>query len=179
MGLKTNVETLLRDAAEYGPKIHAERGFTYGELPYRVHLQMVVNFANFFRPLLDIAHEDFYRVLIACWLHDIIEDCGITYSSIEKKYGKDVAEYVWAVSGFGRNRKERNKCVQPKIQGNVIPTFIKMCDRLANLVFSKFIEPGSGMYGLYVSEWSEFKGKYYHSDLKQMFDYAEKLMELK
>jgi len=179
MGLKNQVETLLRDAAEFGPKIHAERGLTYSDLPYQVHLQMVVNFANYFRPLLRMSPEEFYEVLMACWLHDTVEDCGISYGKIEKKYGRNVAEYVWAVSGFGRNRKERNACVEPKIKGNLIPTYVKMCDRLANVTFSKFFDPGSRMYyGQYVVEWSEFKNKYYIPELDPMFAYMDKLIDL-
>jgi len=179
MGLNNKVESLLRDAADFGPKIHAERGLTYSDLPYQVHLQMVVNFGNYFRPLLNISQEEFYEVVMALWLHDTVEDCGISYGFIEKRYGKAVAEYVWSVTGFGRNRKERNACVQPKIKGNLIPTFIKMCDRLANVTFSKFFDPGSRMYGLYVVEWKEFKEKYWLKELEQMFDYMDKMIDLR
>ncbi len=177
---KISVYELLKDAEKYAPEMHALRNLEYSGLPYgKVHLQMVVNFANYFRALLNITIEEFYRILIAAWCHDLIEDCGVTYSAIEKRYGKDVADWVWAVTGFGRNRKERNSCIQVKVQGQVIPTFIKMCDKLANTTFSKFMDPGSGMYGAYFAEWPEFKFKYELPELKPMFDYYDNLLNLK
>jgi (p)ppGpp synthase/HD superfamily hydrolase len=177
--IKNKMATLAQEASEFASQIHSFRNLPYAEtLPYSFHLQMVVNFANYFRPLLDLNTEDFYEVLIACWCHDTVEDCAINYGKIKGKYGEKVAEYVWAVSGFGRTRKERNDCVKPKIKGNMIHVFIKMCDRLANTTFSKFCDPGSGMYAKYVIEWKEFKDEYFLEELKPMFDYYDKLINL-
>ena len=169
---------MLLDAASFGPFIHAERNLTYSDLPYGVHLQMVVNFANYFRPLLNMTQEDFYDVLAACWLHDVIEDCGVNFSTVSQRFNGVVADYVWSVTGYGRNRIERNACIVPKVQGKIVPTFIKLCDKMANMTFSKFVDPGSRMYGKYVTEWKEFKGKYFIIELKAMFDYVDKLIDL-
>lgn len=178
MSTKTGAEGMLLDAASFGPQIHADRGLLYGDLPYKIHLQTVVNTANYFRPLLKMSPEDFYDVLAACWLHDTIEDCGINYNYVSKRFNGIVAEYVWAVTGFGRNRIERNACIIPKVQGKVVPTYIKLCDKIANMVFSKFVDPGSRMYGRYVIEWTDFKQKFYMEELKPMFDYVDKLIDL-
>ena len=170
---------LVRTAREFGPNLHAERNLRYGDYAYTIHLQTVANFGKYFRHLLQISTDQAYEVEAALWLHDTIEDCGINYQKIKTLFNENVAEYVWSVTGFGRNRVERNASVEERIKGKIIPTYIKLCDKLANMVFSKYLDSNSGMYEKYVAEWSSFKEKYYLPDLKEMFDYVDNLIDLK
>lgn len=65
---------------------HASTNHTYDNKPYSIHLTMVANIA---RKYIDIIPAEFQdEVLSACWLHDTIEDCRLTYNDIKKNLEK-------------------------------------------------------------------------------------------
>ena len=133
---------------------HASTNHTYDNKPYSIHLTMVANVA---RKYIDIIPEQCQdEVLSACWLHDTIEDCRITYNDLKKEFGESVAEIVYAVSNEkGKNRKERaNDNYYRGIRNTAWATFVKMCDRLANIQYSK--ETKSRMLEVYRKEHSKF-----------------------
>ncbi len=119
------------------------------EVPYVVHLESVV---------LVLKRFGFTEAVMECggWLHDTIEDTGVNYNAILKKFGKEVAELVYAVtSELGRNRDERNAKTYPKIQGNAQATALKLADRIANLEYG--IATGGDMLAKYRKEYPGFK----------------------
>ena len=61
-------------------EIHESVNHTYDGKPYSYHLQMVVNWAAEFIEL--IPEEDRADVYAACWLHDVIEYCRMTYNDV-------------------------------------------------------------------------------------------------
>jgi (p)ppGpp synthase/HD superfamily hydrolase len=67
------------------------------------------------------------------WLHDVVEDTNTSINEIREKFGDDVAWPVWACSGFGRNRKERNADIYRKLDifGREA-AILKVADRIAN-----------------------------------------------
>ncbi len=86
-------------AMDFATKHHGDQ--KYGKQPYTVHLEAV-------RDVLDdfgMAEDE----RIAGLLHDTIEDTAVTREEIREKFGARVSTLVWAVSGFGKNRKERKK----------------------------------------------------------------------
>lgn len=178
---QANQETLemYNRAKEFGIDIHAKRGYTYAGLPYSQHLQMVVNIAIKFRGALLVSDDFFVKILAALWLHDVIEDCGVTYNDLKMNFGVEVADIVWAMSGFGRNRDERNTCVMQKIKGHVIFTFGKLCDKIANYTFGKFVDNTSTMPKKYEKEWAEFEAENYIIDLDKMYKYMRSVIDLK
>jgi guanosine-3',5'-bis(diphosphate) 3'-pyrophosphohydrolase len=98
----------------------------YDGFPYHKHLidveSLVLRFSNDF------------DLHIAAWLHDILEDCPVSYNDIKSKFGERVAEIVYAVTDeLGRNRKERKEKTYPKIKSNNDAVLIKICDRIANI----------------------------------------------
>lgn len=136
---------------------HADTNHKYDNKPYAVHLGMVVAYAYKYIHL--IPKELRLGVIHACWLHDTIEDCRMTFNDIKKIAGEKVANIVYAVSNEkGHNRQERasHKYYQG-IRDTPGAIFVKLCDRLANVSYGYQIQ--SPMLGLYHKEHSEFIDK--------------------
>jgi len=133
----------------------------YGDnLPYHVHLSDVWRYAKKFIHLIP---EKYHRdIILAAWGHDLIEDTGLTYNDVLKVLGKNVADIVYALTNEkGRNRAERaNDKYYENIKENDLALYVKLCDRLANMVYSK--KEGQGMYKKYVQEIPNFKKKLYN-----------------
>ncbi len=88
-----------------------------------------------------------------------------------------MADTVFAVSGFGRNRKERALTAYLKIMGNELATFVKLADRAANMLYSK--QSGSSMYGKYRAEYPSFRYFLRTTDLNLMWDALDEINEFK
>lgn len=133
---------------------HRNVNHKYDKLPYDFHLQMVVDFAKKYIYLVEEKERD--NVLGACWLHDTIEDCRLTYNDILQSTNERVAELVYALTTEkGKNRAERaNKKYYDDINKTAYAVFIKLCDRLANVDYSK--KTGSSMFEKYKQEHEHF-----------------------
>jgi len=66
---------------QYAFKAHANVNHLYNDNPYSVHLVMVAYFANKYIDL--IPDQCRQTVIDACWLHDTIEDCRLTYNDVK------------------------------------------------------------------------------------------------
>jgi len=146
----------------------------YDDLPYHVHLQDVVKFIKRFKYL--IPEEDFDAVLIAGWGHDCLEDTGITYNDVVKALGKKPADIIYAVSNEkGHNRPERaNDKYYAGIKENPLAIYVKLCDRLANLTFSKH-HGHTNMYKTYQMEKEHFRNKLYNGMFDEMWDAIDQI----
>jgi (p)ppGpp synthase/HD superfamily hydrolase len=133
---------------------HEQTNHLYNGFPYSVHLSMVALFAQKYINELPTAIQS--DILDACWLHDTIEDCRLTYNDILKISNKQVADIVYAVTNEkGKNRSERaNEKYYNGIREIAFATFVKLCDRLANVLYSK--NSKSDMFKKYKSEHSTF-----------------------
>lgn len=150
--------------------LYNQKNNLYAGYPYDLHIigcqAVFTEFAELLSPV------DQEAVLVAVWMHDLMEDCAVTYNDIIKLicspkeflepsdttqgFPKKVADIVYAVTNeLGKNRKERNEKTYPKISGNELATFVKLCDRIANTRFSKY--SGSPMFGVYQKEYHDFK----------------------
>jgi (p)ppGpp synthase/HD superfamily hydrolase len=159
--------------------LHRERNLTYSKfnLPYEVHLEMVDKYVVKFNHLL--SNDEFDIVRRAAAWHDTIEDCAITYNDVKKYTSEQIADIVYAVTNeLGKNRQERHQKTLPKIKGNKLATYVKLCDRIANTCWSKFVDSG-GMIDKYKEEYQEFKNELYLEELKEMFDYLDQLYEFR
>jgi guanosine-3',5'-bis(diphosphate) 3'-pyrophosphohydrolase len=114
----------------------------YGEHPYVVHLwavrQVLTDFGYHSGPL-----------AVAAWLHDLIEDTPTTRQEIAERFGEEVAMLVWAVTGVGKNRKnrkERNAWVYEKIRQCPKAAILKLADRIANMEASQACPDKLAMY---------------------------------
>jgi (p)ppGpp synthase/HD superfamily hydrolase len=143
-----------------------------GYIPYEYHLKMVNKVSNDFKHLLDDT-KDYYTgepyrgprrdqvtlqdaCLIAAWSHDVIEDCRVSYNDVKNHLGQDAADIIYAVTNEkGKNRKERaNDKYYEGIRNTPGAVFVKLCDRIANVQYSKMT--GSRMFEMYKKENDDF-----------------------
>ena len=124
-----------------------------GYLPYTFHLNMVAFVADEFMYL----PENMWSELkIACYAHDLIEDCRVSYNDCKDALGIYVADIVYAVTNEkGKKRSERaNDKYYEGIRNTPGATFVKLCDRIANVRYSKMTK--SRMFEMYKKENEEF-----------------------
>ena len=138
----------------YAIDAHAKVNHLYDGFPYSVHLSIVAMFAQKYINELPISVQS--DILDACWLHDTIEDCRLTYHDILFVSSYDVANIVYALTNEkGKNRIERaNKEYYKGIRNVPFASYVKLCDRLANVKYSK--DTNSTMFKKYESENEHF-----------------------
>lgn len=99
--------------------------------------------------IVDSTHE---VIELACWGHDLIEDARCSFNDVSKELGGDAANIVYAVTNEkGKNRAERgNDKYYEGIRNTSGAQFVKMCDRIANVQYSKMTK--SRMFDMYGDE---------------------------
>lgn len=158
-----------QQAIDWIIKQHNDTNHMYDEyLPYEFHLRMVNEVRKKFQRIIpyksftDPTGENITdRVIeLACFGHDLQEDTRATYNDILKVLGKDAAEIIRAVTNYGRgrNRDERmpDFCYDD-IRNTPSATFVKLCDRIANVQYGKMM--GSSMFAKYKNENEHFLTK--------------------
>ena len=166
-------------------------------LPYEFHLRMVHQAAVDFKDLLDNTKDYFtgedYRgpkqeqvtlrqaCMVAAYGHDLIEDCRVSYNDVKQHLGQEAADIVYAVTNDkGKNRKERAGVKYYEgIRNTPGAVFVKLCDRIANVQYSKMTK--SRMFEMYKKEHKDFEqmmGRYTaNQELEPMFKYLSDLFE--
>jgi (p)ppGpp synthase/HD superfamily hydrolase len=151
---------------------HNETNHMYDTyLPYEFHLRMVHHVGQKYAHLLESGVEYYtgdqivnpvtqvslrHACMLSCWGHDLIEDCRVSYNDVKDHLGQEVADIVYAVTNEkGKNRKERaNDKYYEGIRNTPGAVFVKLCDRIANVQYSKMT--GSRMFEMYKKENLEF-----------------------
>lgn len=170
-----------------------------GNLPYSFHLNLVAKQVQKFDYIFKdeiISNPDNYRsigikikdlVLLAAWGHDLIEDARTTYNDIVKlgnclnnyKAATLLADIIYSCTELrGRNRSERHG--PEYIQGLKdcrLGLFVKLCDISANIGYG--LLTNSSMCDKYKSEFPKLKDQLYTDEFKPLWDYIEKLLNLK
>ena len=161
--------SLISKAKSYAIIKHFDTHHKYDGMPYDVHLNKVYLYGCKYHHLLP-SNKVVGDVLAACWAHDVIEDCRETYNDVEKVLGEDVANIVYALTNEkGRNRAERaNEKYYEGIRNTPYASFVKICDRLANISHSK--ETNNIMISVYRKEHFDFVDKLFDKKYKEMFD---------
>lgn len=164
----------LSGIKEYAIKSHSDTNHLYDGKPYSVHLEMVAETAQQFIKLIPV--DDWELVYGACYCHDTIEDCRVTINDLYSTVGIQVAELVYALTNEkGRNRKERaNSKYYEGIRNTPYATFVKLCDRIANVKYGLSIN--SRMVQMYAQENNAFRAVLYDPKYKEMFDYLSELL---
>lgn len=114
---------MIKKAKEFATAAH--KGQMYGDKPYTAHLEDVV-------ARLSTITDD-QELLAAAWLHDTIEDCGITVDQIANEFSQRVAKLVWALTGTGPYRALRVNDAIKKISETAGAELVKSADRLSNV----------------------------------------------
>lgn len=126
----------------------------YGNAPYSVHLENVVEYAKKYSHYLH--EDDVDDVMAAAYLHDLIEDTPANLKIIKRTFNEKIATIIFAVTNErGEDRKDINFKTYPKIWKNDLAIFVKLCDRLSNTKTSK--ETGHRMYEVYTKEYPLFR----------------------
>lgn len=160
----------INSAREYATKCHADTNHRYDSyLPYLFHLKMTVAVFEEYKHLLDDT-VDYYTGKVehdrgidntetlrevcekAAWGHDLIEDTRETYNDVASGMGYAAANVVYALTNEkGKNRKERaNDKYYEGIRNTKGAVFVKLCDRIANVRYSKMTR--SKMFDMYKKE---------------------------
>ncbi len=141
-------------------------------LPYEFHLRLVHKVYETYRHLLD---DEDHSCYMAVWGHDLLEDTRVSYNDIKDKLGHAAAEIIYAVTNLkGRTRADRaNDEYYKGIRATKGATFVKLCDRIANVEYS--ILTKSRMTKMYHDEQENFQAKLYTIELDEMWDYLNLL----
>lgn len=141
----------IENKKEWCADQHRKVNHLYGNYDYQLHLDAVETVHKQFQDEApkDIPDSVLYK---ACYGHDLIEDTRLTYNDIKDVLGMDAAEIIYALTNSkGRTRAERaNKNYYHNIRLTPGAQFVKICDRIANVRFSKF--SGSRMFYKYREE---------------------------
>jgi (p)ppGpp synthase/HD superfamily hydrolase len=119
-----NLETR---AMKFAIEAHGDQ--MYGDHPYSYHLSKVVDnvmIRKFGDPLLP-------TYIAVAWLHDTMEDCGITFKQIQDEFGLAIADAV------KRLTKTKGMEYEHYLAGCIVSAIareVKICDTMANLAQS-------------------------------------------
>jgi len=156
----------LKVARFYATVKHA--GQPYGVLPYTHHLAAVEGVLKRFGYIEE-------HLLVAAWLHDVVEDTGTKLKEVAEMFGDAVANLVGAVTNEpGDNRKVRAALTYPKIRSVNNGVTLKLADRIAN------VENGGKLVHMYKKEYEDFRRALYtECENEEMWDHLDTLMEYK
>jgi (p)ppGpp synthase/HD superfamily hydrolase len=123
------MSNVVKRAAIFAKQAHRDQKRKYTLEPYWHHPQAVAAL---------VAAEGFDDgAVVAAWLHDVIEDCGVTRETIRMIFGERVASMVWAVTDQSKpedgTRAER-KAIDRAHIANASPEAksIKLADLIDN-----------------------------------------------
>ena len=172
--VKYKYNAMLKKTIEYATHNHELVNHKYGGKKYTHHLNMVYEFAQTFSYL--IPPEQREDVYCGCWVHDIIEDARETYNDVKTATNKTIAELAYALTNEkGKTRKDRANA-KYYADMHLVPNavFIKLCDRMANIKYSKV--NSSRMFNMYKKENADFIKHLYRTELADMIEYIDKLL---
>lgn len=167
------METLIRRAFIYASECHTKVNHRYDNKPYIVHLKQVFDIGTRFIHLIPLDKRDV--VLASCWTHDMIEDTRQSYNDIKGHLNEEIANITFAVTNDkGKTRSERaGDNYYRGIRETEFATFVKLCDRIANILYSK--EHKSKMFEIYKKENQKFISSLYDERYQDLFDYLNSI----
>lgn len=113
----------IYEARNFAMNAHGDQ--KYDGQPYGVHLFAVAQVARDFN--CSIAQWK------AAFLHDVLEDTAATSDEILDLFGDEVLSIVYACTGEGESRYERNQSIYAKITAYPEAALVKLADRIANV----------------------------------------------
>jgi (p)ppGpp synthase/HD superfamily hydrolase len=166
---------MLQKTKKYAIEKHRNVNQKYDEFDYEYHLNMVYEVALQFIHIIE-EEEERENVLCGCWVHDIIEDARESYNDVKKETNATIAELAYALTNEkGRTRQERaNEKYYKGIRETKNASFIKFCDRIANVKYSK--SKGSRMFQKYRDENDNFVSKIYVAECNEVAMYLNKIL---
>lgn len=86
---------LIADAFIFASRAHAGQVRKYNGDPYITHPFAVAEIVR------TVEHTD--AMIAAAYLHDVVEDCGVTHDIIRDKFGSAVGDYVYYLSKISKS----------------------------------------------------------------------------
>lgn len=173
-----NSEIVMK-SKEYAVACHKNVNQFYDGQPYSIHLDLVAFYSIKFSYILEkmTNYDTICSIIASSYTHDLIEDTRETYNDVLNNTNKIIADITFAVTDEkGRNRNERkNEKYYRELLDTPFATYIKICDRLANVYYSK--NNGHKMLKVYLNEHQNFKTKLYKEEYNVMFDELEKSLK--
>jgi GTP diphosphokinase / guanosine-3',5'-bis(diphosphate) 3'-diphosphatase len=124
--------TLAYEAMLFAREVHKAQQRKYTGNPYADHLAEVCGIAMSVGWNITTVHPD--KFMATCWLHDAVEDAGVTLDEIEARFGLTVAIGVSGLSDVETgNRAERKAASRERLLkcAGWIQT-IKVADLISN-----------------------------------------------
>jgi hypothetical protein len=140
--------------------------------------------------------ENEINVIASILSYDLIEDTRQTFNDAKNNTNEFIANISFILTNEkGRTRKERsNLKYYNDIKNNDVATFVKICDRFANINFSKIKQNRlnnifwklyykinrvklDSMLDMYKKEHAHFKKMLYNEKFKLMFDEIDELLK--
>ncbi len=120
---------LIYKAKNFAERAHAEQVRKYSGEPYAVHLREVAGYCA------EVGCRD--EVVAAAYLHDVIEDQGVTREHLQSLFGMDVSRLVWEVTDQSRpedGNREARKAIDRTHNARASPEgkTIKLADLISN-----------------------------------------------
>lgn len=117
---------IKNSARQFAIAAHGEQ--KYGDQPYSVHLDSVVEIAQTFGE----------TAIVVAYLHDVVEDTAINIADVEAQFGSLVAGCVAILTDEPGNdrqqRKAKTYAKMAKVSGELeLALIVKAADRLANI----------------------------------------------
>jgi (p)ppGpp synthase/HD superfamily hydrolase len=139
---------LIFQAAQYAARAHNGQRRKYTGYPYILHPMRVAGMASL---IYDVTEP----VVAAAWLHDVIEDCDISFEQLDQAFGAHIANLVDALTNPSKLRPDLPRAERKRIDRDFIASgsywarVLKCLDRLDNL---REISPCDGFTRLYCEE---------------------------
>lgn len=106
---------LAYKAMMFAREVHRDQVRKYTGNPYVDHLAEVAGIASSIE-IWDFSFPSRLQYLSVCWLHDCIEDQGVTHRQLLKDFGLDVADGVMLLSDIeDGNRAERKAASRERL----------------------------------------------------------------
>lgn len=121
------MNSLESRAIEFAIAAHGDQ--MYGDHPYSYHLSQVVANVKIRK-----ADDPMLSTYVAvAWLHDTMEDCGVTFKQIQDEFGLAIADAVQRLTKTKEMQYEHYLagCIMSAVAREV-----KICDTMANLMES-------------------------------------------
>lgn len=155
VGTRTPLFPFEAEIRAFAVEAHGDQRYDSGTTPYVVHLSAVrdtvIEFG--FGPGYDTLGEAY---VAGAWLHDIVEDTSVTREEVAERFGDLTQCLVWAVTGEGQNRQERNESAYRKMTREPLAIPLKLADRISNTRASKYSSPDK-LHPMYLGEYPKFR----------------------
>lgn len=149
------------------------------KLPYSYHLQLVVDTICRYSYILDGNMDDFKKAIIIGYLHDIVEDCRLTFNDLSKLIGVDMARLVMKLvcDPRGETKEDRlNDEYYAGVNEHFLTAFVKLADRIANIEHG--LLHSSSMVSTYRKGMDKIYKHFTDPRLKPMIDYIEGILNV-